>query len=224
MALTNDKPSDKVTQPDEPETVEGPKGLWNKILWVQTHATQVAKTGRMDGKTKDGRPIKYSFMQEHSFIELLQPKLAEAGLLVLVDVESASRNGNSVSIMGRVQIIDVDTGEKTVQSIPAEGVDTGDKATVKALTQLTKYALQKTFLVATEKIDDSDNDASDSNPRIPEPTDKPLTDEQRQRVTQTLLALDEKKRGLVLAAAGVEGEPSTVGQAFKIRELLDADA
>ncbi len=64
-----------------------------------------------------------------------------------------------------------DGSKLTVGPIPSEGLDSGDKATNKALSAAFKYMCIQTFWVPTEDIEDGDKDS----PEIGKPKDQPKT-------------------------------------------------
>jgi hypothetical protein len=87
-----------------------------------------------------------------------------------------------------------DGSKVTVGPIPAEGIDSGDKATNKALSAALKYALIQTFTIPTEDMTDGDSETITI-----EPTKKPsfisqakaLTDDSTKKITTELdAALD----------------------------------
>jgi hypothetical protein len=83
------------------------------------------------------------------------------------------------------------------------------------------------YVGAPDQDPDTDDDAAKAQTILPAPKDpdQGLTAQQRERVEAALAAVDEKTRNLILTAAGVEdGIVSTVGEAFKVRELLDERA
>jgi hypothetical protein len=64
-----------------------------------------------------------------------------------------------VSIMMEYDFFAEDGSKITVGPIPAEGLDTGDKATNKALSAALKYALIQTFSIPTEDMAEADLDS-----------------------------------------------------------------
>jgi hypothetical protein len=81
------------------------------------------------------------------------------------DVKDVTRsNGKAgvdkhVSIMMEYDFWAEDGSKVTVGPIPAEGVDSGDKATNKALSAALKYALIQTFSIPTEDMAEADLDS-----------------------------------------------------------------
>jgi hypothetical protein len=160
--------------------------LHARVRWVQQRVPNVEKTGTVSfGKTK------FDHMQEHGLIEILRPLLRQAEIGWYIDILSTERNGNHVQLSGFLVVFN-DQGDEIKTGITNEGVDANDKATNKALTGLTKYALQKFFNVPTEAIDDNetlDTPKSPQTPGAPAPTQSGLADESRtELVRQTIAA------------------------------------
>lgn len=151
-----------------------PTGVQAKIGFIQTHIGDVKKTGRVSFGNSN-----YAHMQEHGLIEVLRPFLRALHLSLHADVPQRERNGNHTFVSGTLVVVDNDEvpflthadgspivveGSHTIPNpvrelhlhFPNEGVDSQDKGTNKALTGWMKYALQKTFLIPTDKIDDND--------------------------------------------------------------------
>lgn len=161
------------TPPAETETWT-PKGAAAKLAYIQTHISDVEKTGV---NTHHG----YNYFQEHGLLNLLRPLLRQLHCAVVPSPTGVTytREGNRAIVVGFIDFIDseeppyvVDAGgfpvlvegklvENPAYKIRAfftnEGVDNQDKATNKALTGWMKYALQKLFAVPTEHVDDADS-------------------------------------------------------------------
>lgn len=126
---------------------------------MQSNVQAVDKTGHVQfGSTK------YDVMQEHGIFAVLGRLLDAAGLStsfgLATDVpDFYVKEGNAAIILCRLDVRD-DAGEVRSGVFPAEGVDSHDKASPKALTMASKYALQKFFRVPTEKVDDADSTSS----------------------------------------------------------------
>lgn len=82
-------------------------------------------------------------------------------------VRSSGKPGvdKHVSIMMEYDFYAEDGSKVTVGPIPAEGLDSGDKATNKALSAALKYALIQTFSVPTEDMAEADLDSPEIGTR-----------------------------------------------------------
>lgn len=152
-----------------------PKGAPAKLAFIQTHITNVEKTGRNTHHN-------YDYFQEHGLLDLIRPLLRELRCAI-VPSPTGTRyervDGNRAIVSGYIDFIDTEESPfindaggmvllcegKPVENpsyrirayFTNEGTDNQDKATNKALTGWMKYALQKLFAIPTEKVDDADH-------------------------------------------------------------------
>lgn len=90
-------------------------------------------------------------------------------------MEDSTYNGNTTSKQKQSVFTEATTkylllhtsGQSVVLAGYGQGIDSGDKGAGKATTYAMKYTLLYTFLVATGKIDDSDNEHSENLPTAP---------------------------------------------------------
>jgi hypothetical protein len=94
-----------------------------------------------------------------------------------------------------------------------EAMDSGDKATNKAMSAAHKYALLQTFLIPTEDVEDSDADETTA-----EPDHVPASEDQRKRI-EALLVLGKGSEELRSWIAE-RGDSITAEQAVTILERL----
>ena len=132
-------------------TAKKPAGVHSKLAAIQAEMTAVEKTGSVNFGG-----IQYQHMQEHGILALLRPALKKHKASVIVDVAEWRQEGNHTFLEMRVRLTDIETGQEIVASYPNGATDKGDKGFSKALTQGTKYALQKLFLIPTEDLVDAD--------------------------------------------------------------------
>lgn len=142
-----------------------PKGAAAKLAYIQSNIANPDKTGH-------NAFHKFDYVQEHGIIELLRPLLKElhcsvvpspAAVEVRVD-DAQTGKGKSqklVTLVGELTFTDTDEPADSldrtiVARFTGAGADDLDKAHAKAQTIFTKYALQKFFLIPTEKIEDGD--------------------------------------------------------------------
>jgi hypothetical protein len=115
---------------------------------------------------------KYKFRGVDQFVNALYPALTKHGVFMaprataysqeLKDVvRSSGKDGvdKHVAIMMEYDFWAEDGSKVTVGPIPAEGLDSGDKATNKALSAALKYALIQTFSVPTQDMAEADLDS-----------------------------------------------------------------
>lgn len=121
------------------------------------------------GKDQKNQAQGFKFRGIDQFVNALYPALTKNGVFMapralrhdqeLKDVVRS--NGKSgvdkhVSIMMEYSFYAEDGSSVTVGPIPAEGLDSGDKATNKALSAALKYALIQTFSIPTEDMAEAD--------------------------------------------------------------------
>lgn len=124
------------------------------------------------GKDQKNTVQGFKFRGIDQFVNALHPALNKHGVFMTPratqftqDVKDVTRsNGKAgvdkhVSIMMEYDFWAEDGSKVTVGPIPAEGVDSGDKATNKALSAALKYALIQTFSVPTEDMAEADLDS-----------------------------------------------------------------
>lgn len=146
------KADPKTIEDDDFLSIDNPpigKPLRHKLGWIQNNAGHVEKTGEVKfGNTK------YQHMQEHGLLQVLKPLFRAARVALQTGATIAEHSGNHMSIDFQLALIDLESDETMTTSYPAEGVDSSDKAAYKAMTGGMKYALQKFFLIPTEKLDE----------------------------------------------------------------------
>jgi hypothetical protein len=142
------------------------------------------------GKNRRNEQQRYAFRGIDDFYNSLHPVLAKHGVHMLVAVEEhvdqepqQTKSGGvmfRVKIRARVAFVAPDGSERAAV-MWAEGCDTGDKSTNKAISGAVKYALLTTFAVPTEDNDlrDSERDSHDaaSPRRLSPPVDAVKCDE-----------------------------------------------
>lgn len=121
------------------------------------------------GKDSKNTAQGFKFRGIDSFVNALYPALTKHGVFmaprcvreeheVKEVVRSSGKTGvdKYVTIMMEYDFFAEDGSKVTVGPVPAEGLDSGDKATNKALSAALKYALIQTFSVPTEDMEEAD--------------------------------------------------------------------
>lgn len=108
----------------------------------------------------------YSFRGIDDMYNTLAPVLAKAKLVVLPSfsdrhvVERANKNGTAlfyVTLRADFTFRSAEDGSEVKVTTYGEAMDSGDKATNKAMSAAFKYALMQTFTIPTEGDNDSEN-------------------------------------------------------------------
>jgi hypothetical protein len=136
---------------------------------------RLAKNGI--GKDRRNESQGYAFRGIDDVYNALAPILSDVGLCILPAVKSrevverATANGRTVFYVN----VDVDfafvsskDGSSHIVSMPGEAMDSGDKATNKAMSAAYKYACLQTFCIPTEGDNDADSTTHvvDSTPAV----------------------------------------------------------
>ena len=136
---------------------------------IYTKMSDVMKEIKSVSKNEKNQAQGYKFRGIDAFINALYPALTKHGVFMtprctsytqeLKDVTRGSGKpgvDKHVSMLMEYDFFAEDGSKVTVGPIPAEGLDSGDKATNKALSAALKYALIQTFSVPTEDMAEAD--------------------------------------------------------------------
>ena len=153
MATTT-KPAAPTVVPQEP-LVMGQSQDVRQVLAAINKVMQ--EVGYVKKTTTQNLP--YSFASEAMLIQALRPAMVEAGLVLWVshvetsaDEQFTNKKGTimtRVKTTAKLRIGHAKSGQWIEVASQGEGIDSGDKATPKALTGFYKYALRETFLIET---------------------------------------------------------------------------
>ena len=156
MAATTDKPATNV---------------FAKIAAVQGELAKVGIAKNRRNQQGSG----YNFRGIDDVYSALSPLLAAHGLVIIPRVtcrecvERASKNGGAlfyVTVHAEFDFVSADDGSIHTAATFGEAMDSGDKATNKAMSAAYKYAAFMTFAIPTE----GDNDADAHTPEVaPQP-------------------------------------------------------
>ncbi|SDE53559.1 ERF superfamily protein [Myxococcus virescens] len=134
--------------------------LVRKLAEVMGSVGHVPKSGRNNFH-------KYDYATEADIVAAVRTGMADRALMLIPTVVDTKwsppdrQKDRLVTLTVRFTLHDGESGEALSFEVLGEGQDPGDKATYKALTGATKYALLKLFLIPTG--DDPEQD--DANPR-----------------------------------------------------------
>lgn len=142
-----------------------PKGVYAAIGRVQLDLSMCGITKDKTAKAGGGQ---YKFRGIDDVYNTLSPLLAKHGLCMLPRIlsrtctERKSSSGNAlfyVVVEAEFDLVAVDDGSKHTIKTFGEAMDSGDKATNKAMSAAYKYAAFQAFAIPTE----GDNDADQTN-------------------------------------------------------------
>jgi len=210
---------------------------------IHQRMTKVMRDVGAIGKDKTNSAQGFKFRGIDQFVNALYPALLANGVYMapscthheqqLKDVVRG--NGKTgvdkhVSILMSYTFHAEDGSSMTVGPIPAEGVDSGDKATNKALSAALKYALIQTFSIPTEDMAEADfespvlgtpsSSVKDSTPTL-SPTDVALYGPPPQGATSDSSAPKKssfKRPGSSASSTSSTAKPSVVTSASSSSE------
>lgn len=132
------------------------------------------------GKDQKNQAQGFKFRGIDQFVNALHPALIKNGVFmaprcireeheVKEIIRSSGKSGvdKHVTIMMEYDFFAEDGSKVTIGPIPAEGLDSGDKATNKALSAALKYALIQTFSIPTEDMAEPDLESPTIGVRTP---------------------------------------------------------
>lgn len=144
------------------------------------------------GKDQKNTQQNFKFRGIDQFVNALYPALTKHGVFMTprstsysYELKNVTRSSGKegvdkhVSINMEYDFYAEDGSKVTVGPIPAEGLDSGDKATNKALSAALKYALIQTFSIPTEDMVEADSESPEigryNDTKNPETTVKNVT-------------------------------------------------
>lgn len=92
----------------------------------------------------------YDYVTEADVSDFFRPLFIRHNLLFTFSVDSVQKDGDTTTVIIEYQIVNAeDKNERLIFRSAGQGYDKTDKGVFKAITGSTKYALLKTFLLAT---------------------------------------------------------------------------
>jgi hypothetical protein len=149
------------------------------------------------GKDRKNEQQGYKFRGIDDVYNALAPLLAECGLCILPKVKSRevierqTRNGGAlfyVTVDVDFHFVSVKDGSTHVVCMSGEAMDSGDKATNKAMSAAYKYACLQAFCIPTE----GDNDA-DAKTHEVVPQEQPVVAKEKTKTGQKIIGAEEVK-------------------------------
>ena len=154
------------------------------------------------GKNRKNQQQGYSFRGIDDVYNALAPMLAEHGLCILPRMLSRSveerinKNGTAlfyVTVEAEFDLVAAEDGSKHTIRTYGEAMDSGDKATNKAMSAAYKYACMQAFAIPTEGDNDADStthEVAAAKKKTHRPTDGALDalDDRRRRQIEKLAA------------------------------------
>lgn len=178
--------------------------VYKKAIAVMTDMEALGKGRR---NTQQG----YNFRGIDDVYNMVQPIMAKHGLIMSSYImedrsEERASKGGGVLIYRILKIrysLIAEDGSSIITEVIGEGMDSGDKATNKAMSVAQKYAILQMFMIPTEEPKDPENDSPDPKPKAqsqpkagpkdepkaePKTEPGPMTDEQAKKIMDLVTA------------------------------------
>ena len=145
------------------------------------------------GKNQRNNQQKYAFRGIDDVLNAISPALVKNSLVIMPEVldrtvkETQSRNGGClfyVTVRVRYTLICADDGSSHSVTVYGEAMDSGDKATNKAMSAAYKYMAIQSFAISTEG--DNDADFTTHDPRYQKDQPKTIDGEKIAKLTNML--------------------------------------
>lgn len=157
-----DTPNNSITYPGVLTSMNKPGQIYAKMSAVMR---DVGAIGKDQKNTAQG----FKFRGIDQFVNALYPALTKHGVFLsprsvnyTQELKDVTRSNGKTGVDKHVTVLmeytfyAEDGSSVTIGPVPAEGLDSGDKATNKALSAALKYALIQTFSIPTEDMAEAD--------------------------------------------------------------------
>jgi hypothetical protein len=180
-------------------------------------------------KSKKNQQQGFMYRGVDDVMNALQPLLVKYKVFIVPEVleqtreERTTKNGNTViySVCKVKYTFYADDGSSVQAVVVGEGMDSGDKATNKAMSIAFKYACFQTFCIPTEEMVDPDAESHEITPKGQKPPKTPPKQPNKPTKEQ-ILEIGEfaKKKGVDLKVKGVEWTGKASSKEWTMDDLL----
>lgn len=151
----------------------------------QSIASIMSEIGAI-GKDKKNSQQGFMYRGVDDVMNVLQPLLTKHKVFIVPDVQEHTREerttkGGSLLIYSICKVkytFYAEDGSSVTSSVVGEGMDSGDKATNKAMSVAFKYACFQVFCIATEEMKDPDGEIQQPMPRTSQDNTQPAKQQQ----------------------------------------------
>ena len=209
--------------------------IYQKLHCITSEMQTVAKNLEITTKTdKNGKPIRsYKAVSERDIIDAVKPleakyrvksypherHIIDSGFLENTDYNGIVKKSFYLRVEVIYRFVNIDNPDEYVETTAyGDGIDTGDKATGKAMTYADKYALMKMYQISTG--DDPDQNASEEYSKMID-LDKPMPSNMIAKLktiyTPEQLAFMTERRGY----SRLEDVPWSIGSKWILERPLN---
>lgn len=184
-------------------------------------------------KSKKNQQQGFMYRGVDDVMNALQPLLVKYKVFIVPEVleqtreERTTKNGNTViySVCKVKYTFYADDGSFVQAVVVGEGMDSGDKATNKAMSIAFKYACFQTFCIPTEEMVDPDAESHEITPQKgqkPAKTPPKQPNKPNKPTKEQILEIGEfaKKKGVDLKVKGVEWTGKASSKEWTMDDLL----
>lgn len=183
-------------------------------------------------KSKKNQQQGFMYRGVDDVMNALQPLLVKYKVFIVPEVleqtreERTTKNGNTViySVCKVKYTFYADDGSSVQAVVVGEGMDSGDKATNKAMSIAFKYACFQTFCIPTEEMVDPDAESHEITPKGQKPPKTPPKQPNKptKPTKEQILEIGEfaKKKGVDLKVKGVEWTGKVSSKDWTMDDLL----
>ena len=159
---------------------------------IQKAMSKIGAIGKDSAATNYNGKMMYKFRGIDAVYNALNPVMAELGLFIIPEVldqkreeRLSSNNSNLIySILTVKFTMYAPDGSSVAGTVIGEGMDSGDKASNKAMSAALKYFCFQTFMIPTEDMSDADAEVQEVTPVRKAPTPpKPVKNDNPPQVT-----------------------------------------
>lgn len=141
------------------------------------------------GKTSKNQQQGFMFRGIDAVMNSLNPAMIKNGIFVVPQVleqtreeRQTAKGGNLIYSVCRIKYTFYAQDGSSVEAVVVgEGMDSGDKATNKAMSIAFKYACFQVFCIPTEEMKDPDEESHEVKPKEAKETEKKYIDETKQK-------------------------------------------
>ena len=200
-------------------TTEKPGLIFKQIPAIMSEIPSIGKDRKNTGQG-------YNFRGIDDIYNFIQPLLAKHSVFMTAEIlddrheERTSKGGTAMMyrvLKIRYSFVASD-GSSVATDAVGEGMDSGDKASAKAMSIAQKYAILQTFLVPTEDPKDPENDNHEVTPKVAPVAAVGISDGQRVVLANLLDNMERAGKNTteivekVKAHFGIEGYPGDLTQ------------
>lgn len=187
--------------------------------------------------TKDQKNVAqgYKFRGIDQFVNALHPALVRHGVVMVTNVlnrqetiKEVTRSNGKAGVDKHVNVtvsytFYAEDGSAVTSTMVGEGVDSGDKATNKALSAALKYALIQTFSIPTEDLSDGDLESPELGSEKKKQAERATQPEGQPTTSSTVTDTAPKKSSSFRAKAAVTKAPEPEKRVFPIGQDVGPD-